>query len=124
MNDVHGHAVGDRVLKDVARAIQRAVRKDDEVFRFGGEEFVVIAPGVDRAVAVAVGERVREQVAGVAEGGARVPVTVSVGVAVGPGQAIATPRELFLAADRSLYEAKAAGRNCVVATAHPVGERH
>lgn len=122
VNDVHGHAVGDRVLQGVARAIQRAVRKGDEVFRFGGEEFVVIAPGVDRTAALAIGERVRGQVSSVAEGDARVSVSASVGVAVGPGEAITTPRELFLAADRSLYEAKATGRNRVVATGQSVGE--
>ena len=123
VNDVHGHAVGDQVLQRVARAIQRAVRKGDEVFRFGGEEFVVIAPGVGREAAVAIGERVREQVSGAADGDSGVPVTVSVGVGVGPCEGIETPRELFLAADRSVYDAKAAGRNRVMATAGPVGEQ-
>jgi two-component system cell cycle response regulator len=122
VNDAHGHAVGDRVLQGVARAIQHAVRKADEVFRFGGEEFVIIAPGVDRAAAVAIGERIREHVSRVTEGDARVSVTVSVGVAVGPGGAFESPRELFLAADRALYEAKTTGRNCVVARGRPVAE--
>jgi len=122
VNDMHGHAVGDRVLQGVARAIQHAVRKADEVFRFGGEEFVIIAPGVDRAAAVAIGERVREHVSRAVEEDARVKVTVSVGVAVGTRDALETPRELFLAADRALYEAKTTGRNCVVARGRPAGE--
>jgi two-component system cell cycle response regulator len=114
VNDLHGHAAGDLVLRSVARAIQDAVRKGDEVFRFGGEEFVALATDVDHAGAVAVGERVRRSVTLLVGKERGLTVTVSVGVAVGPAGSIATPEDLFRAADGAMYEAKAAGRDRVV----------
>ena len=64
VNNVHGHAVGDAVLRRVARAMAEAVRTGDIVARYGGEEFVVIAPGADRDAAVALAERIRAAVDG------------------------------------------------------------
>jgi diguanylate cyclase (GGDEF)-like protein len=115
LNDRHGHAVGDEVLRAVAGAIVAAVREDDVPARYGGEEFVVLLRNPAPGVAVDVGERVRSAVRaldlsrfGVAE------VSVSVGVAVAstPDEPIA---ELIVGADRALYRAKRAGRDRVVA---------
>lgn len=115
LNDTHGHATGDQVLRSVAGAIVSAVREDDVPARFGGEEFVVLLrnPGLD--IAFEVGERVRAAVAGLDLAGLDVPgVSVSVGVAVSghPDQPI---DELIGLADQALYRAKRAGRDRVVA---------
>ena len=115
LNDTHGHATGDEVLRAVAGAIVSAVREDDVPARFGGEEFVVLLRNPDPGVAVEVGERIRAAVRALDLGrfGVR-SVSVSVGVAVadGPEQPIA---DLIETADRALYRAKRAGRDRVVA---------
>ena len=115
LNDTHGHATGDEVLRAVAGAIVSAVREDDVPARFGGEEFVVLLRNPDPGVAVDVGERIRAAVRGLDLGrhGVR-GVSVSVGVAVadGPDEPI---EELIETADRALYRAKRAGRDRVVA---------
>jgi len=117
LNDTHGHATGDEVLRAVAGAIVAAVREDDVPARFGGEEFVVLLRNPDPGVAVEVGERIRAAVRGldlarfgVGTGG----VSVSVGVAVanGPDEPI---EDLIETADQALYRAKRAGRDRVVA---------
>jgi diguanylate cyclase (GGDEF)-like protein len=111
-NDRFGHAAGDTAIKRIAREIMTTVRASDLVFRFGGEEFVVICEGLDKAPALALGERIRREIAGSAEGaGSR--ITVSVGVATCSAEA-AEYDALFQLADRRLYQAKAAGRNCVI----------
>jgi diguanylate cyclase (GGDEF)-like protein len=115
LNDRHGHAVGDEVLRSVARAVGGAVRDDDVPARFGGEEFVVLLRRPTRTVAVEVGQRVREAVGALDLHGLGVPgVSVSVGVAVAEtaDQPIA---EVIERADRALYRAKRAGRDRVVA---------
>ena len=115
LNDTHGHAVGDEVLRAVAGAIAGAVREDDVPARYGGEEFAVLLRNPSRAVAEGIGERVRAAVRALDLRDLRVPGTsVSIGVAVqqAPDQPIA---ELIEAADRALYRAKKAGRDRVVA---------
>jgi diguanylate cyclase (GGDEF)-like protein len=115
LNDTHGHATGDQVLRAVSAAIVSAVREDDVPARFGGEEFVVLLRNPDPGVATEVGERIRAAVAGLDLGrfGVR-GVSVSVGVAVAdePDQSI---EELIEIADQALYRAKRAGRDRVVA---------
>jgi diguanylate cyclase (GGDEF)-like protein len=115
LNDTHGHATGDEVLRAVAGAIVAAVREEDVPARFGGEEFVVLLRNPDPGVAVEVGERIRAAVRGldVRRLGVR-EVSVSVGVAVAdePDESIDT---LIRTADRALYRAKRAGRDRVVA---------
>ena len=115
LNDTHGHATGDEVLRAVAGAIVGAVREDDVPARFGGEEFVVLLRNPDPGVAVEVGERIRAAVRGLdlRRYGVR-SVSVSVGVAVAeePDQPI---EDLIATADRALYRAKRAGRDRVVA---------
>ena len=115
LNDAHGHAVGDEVLRAVAAAIAAAVREDDVPARFGGEEFAVLLRNPSRDEAVEVGERVREAVAALELsrfGVASVSVSVGVAVASIPDQPIA---DIIEQADRALYEAKRGGRDRVVA---------
>jgi diguanylate cyclase (GGDEF)-like protein len=115
LNDTHGHATGDEVLRAVAGAIVAAVREDDVPARFGGEEFVVLLrnPGLD--IAVEVGERVRSAVGALDLSRHGVPrVSVSVGVAVSD-HANQPVDQLVDRADQALYRAKRAGRNRVMA---------
>ncbi len=115
LNDQHGHAIGDEVLRDVGGAIVAAVREDDVPARYGGEEFVVLLRNPGPKVALDVGERVRSAVAALDLGRFGVAsVTVSVGVAVS-SRADQPIEDLIVLADRALYRAKKAGRDRVVA---------
>jgi diguanylate cyclase (GGDEF)-like protein len=114
VNNELGHAVGDAVLRRVARAIKGAVRDGDVVVRYGGEEFVVIAPATDGDGAVIAAERIRADVAAAGVDpvdGHLVPLTISAGVA----SLVDEPdgRSLFRAADSALLVAKRAGRDRV-----------
>lgn len=112
VNDVHGHAVGDRVLEALAGALTAGVGPDDVLVRYGGEEFVVVMSGLDLAAATGRVEHLRA-LCGAARASSRegsVGVTVSAGLAfAGPGRQ--TPEALLDAADRALYEAKRSGRD-------------
>lgn len=116
VNDEHGHLVGDDVLRETSAILNAAVRATDEVFRFGGEEFVVLMPATGLGDACAVSERVRRAVG---EGHpAGFDLTVSVGVSVGTSVAVLAD------ADRLLIEAKAAGRDRMAcATRRPCSAR-
>jgi diguanylate cyclase (GGDEF)-like protein len=114
-NDAHGHSEGDRCLKAVAEMLQAGVRGPiDLAARHGGEEFMLILPGVDQAGAASIAERVRVMVATCSsDAGYALPekVTISLGVAAihpAPGRSV---HELTIAADAALYRAKMAGRN-------------
>ncbi|MGE3149209.1 MAG: diguanylate cyclase [Pseudorhodoplanes sp.] len=111
-NDRFGHAAGDEALKRIARDIMATVRSSDLVFRFGGEEFIVICNGLASGPALALGERVRRDIAGRYDA-VTGRITVSIGIATCAEDA-ADYNALFLVADQRLYHAKAAGRNCVV----------
>jgi diguanylate cyclase (GGDEF)-like protein len=115
LNDTHGHATGDEVLRAVGGAIIAAVREDDVPARYGGEEFVVLLRNPSPEVALDVGERVRAAVAGLdlQRLGVRA-VSVSVGVAVARHEDQSID-ELIAQADRALYRAKRSGRDRVVA---------
>ncbi len=111
VNDLHGHSVGDDVLKSVAANILGAVDAGDMVFRIGGEEFAVIC-GHQHLMGRLLGERIRQAVAFEASDGTP-RRTVSIGVAsTGPG--VDSLADLFALADRRLYLAKEGGRNRVV----------
>ena len=111
-NDRFGHASGDIVLLRIVRIIMSTVGPEDTVFRYGGEEFVVIADALPRAAALALGENIRRGVASHMD--AETPlVTVSIGLATCADDA-SDYDGLFACADRRLYMAKSAGRNCVV----------
>ncbi len=111
-NDRFGHAAGDAVLKRIAASIMGSVRASDCVFRFGGDEFVVVCEALGSEAALALGERIRREIASRSDI-ATTRVTVSVGVASIPDDA-RTYDLLFAEADARLYQAKAAGRNCVI----------
>jgi diguanylate cyclase (GGDEF)-like protein len=116
INDRHTHAAGDSVLREVASALRRHCRTSDLAARIGGEEFVLLLPGADRAAACAIAERVRAEVAfrpfsALAAG---IRVTLSAGVAVDTGHGRAD--ELLCAADAALCRAKSEGRDRVCAT--------
>ena len=126
VNDEHGHVAGDEALKMVAFVLRGAVRKEDVIARFGGEEFVVIARETPLDGARALAERIRRAVekSRFAWQDRELGVTVSVGVtAAGAAEAVPgrTERELLAAADRALYAAKQQGRNRVVAV--PLAEK-
>ncbi len=120
VNDTHGHAVGDDVLKEFARRMQANVRGVDLACRMGGEEFVVVMPDTDVALAYSIAERLRQQIAdrafAAAQGAVELKITVSIGVAATLG--IADDASALLErADQALYRAKREGRNRVVAEA-------
>lgn len=115
VNDTHGHAAGDQVLRQLASLLRESTRVYDTLARYGGEEFTLILPGSSLAQARELGERLRGAVADavMSVDGKTVTITVSIGVAeAGRGEA---PESLFRRADRALYRAKEAGRNRVVA---------
>jgi diguanylate cyclase (GGDEF)-like protein len=116
VNDTWGHAAGDKAIVSTAKAIAAAVRASDSVYRYGGEEFVVVAPGASGASLRALGERVRRMVekAVVDIGGRELRITVSVGTAAQVSDpAGREPATVFKAADGALYVAKRSGRNRV-----------
>jgi diguanylate cyclase (GGDEF)-like protein len=111
INDQHGHDCGDAVLRDVAYALRKHLRSFELVYRLGGEEFLVVLPGIDASAGREVAERLRTAVEQVEPMGCR--VTISLGLSAGRGEQV-DYEVLFKAADRALYEAKAGGRNRVV----------
>jgi diguanylate cyclase (GGDEF)-like protein len=117
LNDRYGHPVGDGCLRQVARALQRAlVRPDDVLARYGGEEFIVLLRDSPAASAQVVAERLRASVQDLRIQNAGSPervVTVSIGVASAELTDEAVAARLVEDADRALYEAKCAGRNLV-----------
>jgi two-component system cell cycle response regulator len=120
INDGYGHAVGDDVLREFSRRVRKAVRGIDLACRMGGEEFVIAMPDTDAALALLVGERLRQKIAvepfRIPESGENIEVTVSIGIA-SLGSTEDTPETLLKRADEALYDAKRAGRNRVSAAA-------
>lgn len=116
VNDVHGHLVGDRMLRTVSDALRGQLREYDIIGRFGGEEFAILLPQTDARQAQLAAERLRRCVAaaGVAlDDGTVVTVTASIGLTLFTGGAADVP-DLLAAADVALYDAKREGRNRVV----------
>lgn len=119
INDHHGHAAGDEVLRRIVALLTAQLRTSDVYGRIGGEEFAVLLPETGAAAAEETAERLRRAIETVelrAGTGAPLRVTVSIGVASLPATG-APLSELMALADRRLYEAKAAGRNRVVGAA-------
>jgi diguanylate cyclase (GGDEF)-like protein len=114
INDTHGHAVGDVVLREVGERLRAGLRGYDCLGRYGGEEFLLVLPGSDDVSARGVAERARWAISStpIAAEGVSLPVTVSMGVAASDD----TPTDaapLVARADEALYRAKTAGRNRV-----------
>lgn len=106
VNDVHGHALGDRVLKVVAQRFQRAARPGDLLARLGGDEFAVLAHNVDRESALAIGRRFIVALANeIGAGGHSHAIGVSIGAALIPDDGI-TAEEIIHKADLAMYRAK------------------
>ncbi len=115
VNDQYGHAVGDEVLREVARRLHNSVRSYDMVGRYGGEEFLVALNKCNPGSAVSRAENLRMKIGGRPIQTANKPmtVTISIGVALSTEFTECTVEELMHQADMALYAAKAAGRNCV-----------
>ena len=122
VNDTRGHLQGDRVLERIGSLLAEQLRGVDLAARYGGEEFVLALPDTPREGALLAAERLRRavsqaEVEGI-DGTPPVSVTASLGVATMPGDA-ADGHALIAAADEALYEAKRAGKNCVVGAEEP-----
>jgi diguanylate cyclase (GGDEF)-like protein len=108
VNDAHGHDCGDAVLCDTAYELRKRLHSFELVYRLGGEEFLIVLPGVDSATGCEVAERLRVALEQAAPAG--VAITVSIGVSAAGGEQM-NYESLFKAADDAMYEAKRAGRN-------------
>jgi two-component system cell cycle response regulator len=117
VNDTHGHDAGDDVLREFALRVRKCIRNIDLACRYGGEEFVLVMPETDIAVATMVAERLRRRIAGepfsIQQGAQALEVTISIGIAAASG-ASDTAAAILKRADTALYQAKRDGRNRVV----------
>lgn len=116
VNDTHGHAAGDEVLRAVADRLRGTLRNVDLVARFGGEEFLVVMPDIGRDAATRAADRLRRRVSDLPialPSGERIAQTVSIGLAMGGGETggAASADAVLAQADRALYVAKSEGRN-------------
>ena len=117
INDGHGHDAGDDVLREFALRIRKSIRNIDLACRYGGEEFVIVMPETDMAVATMVAERLRRRIASepfaIQQGARNLDVTISIGIAALDGPAD-NAAGVLKRADTALYRAKRDGRNRVV----------
>ena len=120
INDSHGHDAGDDVLREFATRVRKSIRGIDLACRYGGEEFVILMPETDMAVATIVAERLRRRIASepfaIQQGAGMVQATISIGIATFAA-ADDTIASILKRADQALYRAKRDGRNRVVADA-------
>jgi two-component system cell cycle response regulator len=120
VNDTHGHDAGDDVLREFATRVRKSIRGIDLACRYGGEEFVIVMPETDMAVATIVAERLRRRIASerfaIHQGSQAIEVTISVGIAT-LDLSDDTAASILKRADQALYRAKRDGRNRVVADA-------
>jgi two-component system cell cycle response regulator len=120
INDSHGHDAGDDVLREFATRIRKSIRGIDLACRHGGEEFVIVMPETDMAVATIVAERLRRRIASepftIQQGSGSVEVTISIGLAT-LDTVDDNAASILKRADQALYRAKRDGRNRVVADA-------
>jgi len=113
VNDAHGHAVGDEVLREVARRLQQGLRSAEVLGRYGGDEFIAVLRPCTEATATRVSERLRGLVDStlIPTRAGLIPVTVTVGAVVSSADPVIDPDGLIEVADHALYRAKRAGRN-------------
>jgi diguanylate cyclase (GGDEF)-like protein len=114
INDVYGHEIGDRILKQFSKTVTQSMRETNLTARLGGEEFIILLPDTGAKACQVVAERIRNAVARMAVPQVKEkpipPVTVSLGIAVYPEHG-ASLEEMLQVSDRALYESKRAGRN-------------
>ncbi len=110
INDKHGHAEGDRVLREISDVIRLEVRRIDTAARYGGEEFATILPGIHKNEALIFAERLRKNVESEFLKGS-IPLTISIGIATVEKGDSESVESLIKIADTKLYEAKNSGRN-------------
>ncbi len=117
INDTHGHATGDEVLKAVSKLMSDSVRSTDLVARYGGEEFAVMMPETALDDALVFAEKIRSllEAESISTQAGPLSVTVSIGVTSVPHSRVHSPKEMVISADRALYRAKKSGRNRVEA---------
>lgn len=116
VNDTAGHLTGDRLLQDIAASLAAELRQTDQVFRYGGEEFVVILANTDQAQGLVIAERIRAAVAKprtVDSSGSPTTITITVSIGVATSRDLDTRDQLFDRSDDALYRAKDHGRNRV-----------
>jgi diguanylate cyclase (GGDEF)-like protein len=111
INDKLGHAAGDAILCEVAQRMRSAVRSYDLIGRYGGDEFLVIMPDLDRRMAVNLAERLRKQIGEKPFDVMDVQLYVSISAGIAPNNGDGIIEHLIHSADKALYRAKAAGRN-------------
>jgi diguanylate cyclase (GGDEF)-like protein len=119
-NDEHGHSSGDKVLRLVGNKLTETMRSSDNIYRYGGDEFVVLSEGMRHEAALLVAERLRRAVE-TFSAAENLPVTISIGVATCPNDGTSLSA-LFACADTRLYDAKFGGRNRVVGRTDESGE--
>ncbi len=113
VNDTYGHIAGDTVLKAVAEVIQKTIRRSDEVFRYGGEEFVVLLSNTELAGARFIAERIRREIKKLTiHSHEKINVTASIGLSSSCNQT--DVNDTLYHADKALYQAKESGRDKVV----------
>ena len=115
VNDTYGHLVGDMVLKEIANAIQKAIRHVDIAARYGGEEFAVILPETSMTIALTIAERIRQKISEIEvkiDDNTVIKPTISIGAAEYPNAAD-NINDLIDAADKALYVSKQNGKNCI-----------
>jgi len=115
INDTHGHLAGDLVLRETGKRLSRSLRASDSIGRFGGEEFLIVAPGCNEEELRELAERLRAEIESeaVCLGAAEVRITASIGAAIAPAKESLASRAIA-AADLALYQAKRSGRNRTV----------
>ncbi|MDC0254053.1 GGDEF domain-containing protein [Bacteriovoracales bacterium] len=116
VNDGHGHLVGTQILADLGNVLKGVLRKQDHLYRYGGDEFVLIIPGVDKKMACVIGERILKTVKNrefkIDETGELFKITVSIGIAIFPDNG-KSRHDILALADQMMYLAKSSGRGQV-----------
>ncbi len=115
INDQYGHSAGDQVLQEIASTIEAVCRESDISFRYGGEEFVVLLRKTSEMGARIIAERLRREInfLEIEKGTAKIRPSVSIGIGTRASGQKEHINDLFERADKALYRAKQAGRNCV-----------
>jgi diguanylate cyclase (GGDEF)-like protein len=118
INDTYGHLMGDRVLMEATQVLRGALREEDILIRYGGEEFLIVLPGADLNIGASTADRIRRLIEDmvITDEHHKLTVTASMGVSAIPRAFTDNELQLIKAADDALYQAKAAGRNRVLST--------